>query len=654
MNNDEAGVIPVPVELRFGEFRLDRVGRTLRRADASEVELGPRLFDALLFFVEHPGRLLDKDTLLAALWPGQVVEENNVNQVVLALRRALGDDAQASRYIQTVPRRGFRFVATVTGVAPQAEPIVESAAQHTAEPTAEPAAPARRARLLFVVAAALALAVFAVAASFWLPPWRGATPSTALTSLAVLPFKPLALDGRDAVLELGMADSLIVRMSSLPGLVVRSIGSARRYAGPEQDPLRAARELDVQWILDGSVQRRGDRIRVTARLLKAADGSAVWSGSFDDDFKDVFTVQDRISERVAAVLAPRLAATDRSRLTFSGTRNADAYQFYLTARYHAQALSTDGLRLSVELYERATRADPAYALAYAGLVNTYRAMAIGIDALPAQIFEPAQRAAARAMELDPALADAHAALGWVRWWYDWDWPGAEQSFRRAIELNPNLSDAQLGLGHLLCSRQRCDEGFAHVRRSRELDPMSLIANVIEASYLLQRGARDESRERVDGALRIAPRFWPAHQFLAALHFSAGDPDKAIDELRIAQSLADRSAQPTAHLGAVLARSGRPEAAREMLQKLLALGERRYVPPTLVASVYCALGSHAQALDWLDKAQAVRDVNLPFLTVCSVELAAEPRFRALLDKARLPAWSEGFCAPLQAPAVGCRN
>src|SRR6185503_9167334 len=285
------------------------------------------------------------DRLMAALWPGLVVEENNLSQTISGLRRALGDGPQGSRYIQTVSRRGFRFIAEVTAL-PDVDAAVSaspSAADMGADPPAPIAArprPASRRRLFLACVAALGLA----ATGWWI--WRLASAADArvaapAATVAVLPFKPLAAEGRDDLLEVGMADSLITRLSTVPGLVVRSIGSVRRYAGAEQDPLRAAQDLDVAWIVDGSLQRRGDQLRVNARLLRTSDGSAAWSGSFDEKFTGVFDMQDLISTRVMQALAPRLAAGAAAapvgRLTdVGGTRNTDAYQLYLSAARQLQ------------------------------------------------------------------------------------------------------------------------------------------------------------------------------------------------------------------------------------------------------------------------------------------------------------------------------
>ena len=661
MNSSEKPWDPPVRAYEFGDFRLDALQRRLLRRDGTPVALTPRLVDALLYLVERPGQLLDKDALLEALWPGLVVEENNLSQAISALRRALGDESQDSRYIQTVPRRGFRFVADVQPLreprapdaalsdaampASQREAAVNranAAAGPTADhlPTVPPIAaatpirPHGRRRLGFALAFLVAIAVVALAV------WQGlrGTPATSqpATTLAVLPFKPLVSESRDELLEVGMADSLIARLSTLPGFAVRSIGSVQRYAGLNQDPLAAARDLDVEWVVDGTIQRWGDQIRVTARLLRA-DGTARWSGSFDEKFTGVFDVQNMISDRVAQVIAPRLAASDRKGLAAAGTHNPDAYQFYLAARSQAQSLRPSGLRRSIEFYKKAIALDPNYALAYAGLAETYRRLPFGADTPPTEAFEPARAAALRAIELDPSLAEGYAGLGWVKFWYEWDWPGAEKAFRRAIELNPNVWEAHLGLGHLLSSLGRGEEGFPHIQRARELDPMSLITNTLEAGYLLGRGRREEADQRIRRALEIDPEFWVGHLTMATFHLADKDFAGALEALRKAEQYSEgQSTQAAALIGALLGRTGQREQAQAVLDRLLALAQQRYVPPTSVAAVYAGLGDKARALDWLGRAYDMRDLRLSFMKVDGrwAPLKDEPRFQALLKTMKL--------------------
>jgi TolB-like protein/Flp pilus assembly protein TadD len=494
------------------------------------------------------------------------------------------------------------------------------------------------------------VAAAAGGAAWWAALWTSETGAAQYpATLAVLPFKPLLADARDELLEVGMADSLIARLSTVPGLVVRSIGSVGRYAGADQDPLRAARDLDVAWIVDGSLQRRGDRLRVTARLLRASDGSAAWSGSFDENFTGVFEVQDMISARVAQVLAPSLevfASGHAPQAGLGGTRNTDAYQLYLAAARHAQDMRADGLRKSIDLYKQALGLDPGYALAWVGLAEAHRRRLFGADAVPAEVFEPAQAAVERALAVVPNLAEARTEQAFRLYWFDFDWPGAEREFRRALAINPNIAMAHFGLASLLLNQDRPDEGFAQMRTARELDPLSPVLNTLEAAYLLEAGRRDEARARLTRALDIAPRFWAAHCTQGLLLLADGRPDDAIAEMRRAVALADGTSRPIALLGIWLARRGQVEEARAILSQLLALERVRYVPPTSLAAVYAALGEVEPALDALDRAFVTRDTRLTFLKDDPrlSALRGEPRFVALLRKLKLDRFGPGL-APL---------
>ncbi len=650
-----------PERYAFGDFVLERSQQRVLRGDGTELTLTPRLFSALLLFVEHPGELLDKDTLMAALWPGLVVEENNLSQVVSSLRRALSGATGAEPLIQTVPRRGFRFIAPVTILdevdAPTPAPVIAAAPTLQAPGSAAPrpvaaGAGSGTARRRWLTIAAAGVAGSAVVGAAWFARRPVAVQGVAKRlTLAVLPFKPLVMDGRDELLEIGMADSLIARLSTIGGVVVRSVGSVRRYAGPDQDPVMAARDLDVAWIVDGSLQRRGDQLHVTARLLSVADGTAAWSGSFDERVTGIFDVQDAISERIAGVLTPSLAAARGAvaRAAFDGvggTRNGDAYQLYLAARLHAQGIRADGLAKSAALYNQAIDVDPGYALAYAGLVETYRRMLFGADVVPADAFAPATVAARRALELAPTLAEAHAGLGWIRFWYEFDWADAERTFRHAIAINPNVVEAHFGLGLLLLSLDRPVEGLQHLTTARELDPLSLILNALESAYLFEAGRADEATTRLTRAFQINPDFWVAHLVLARRLAGERRDTEALASFRRAEALSNGSSQPLANLGLQLARMGALDEARQIRDRLLALQTRRYVPPTSLAAVHVGLGENALALDALDRAYELRDTRLVYLKddVRWAGLHGEPRFDKLLRRLRLDGMGAGEPAP----------
>ena len=631
-------------EYRFHEFALQVGQRRLLGAGGVVVELTPRLFDALLFLVEHAGELLDKDRLLAKLWPGLVVEENSLSQAISGLRKALGDDAQNSRFIQTVPRRGFRFVAPVVVaevdavpsvplvvVAPGAPVPLEEAATAPL-PAAQPAQPRRRS-FTGLTAGSVLLAAAGVAAWRW-PQTPSTAPAGNPRTLAVLPFKPVASGARDELLEFGMAESLVARLSNVPGVAVRSVGSVRRFGGPEQDPISAARELGVVWVVDGTIQRDGNRVRVSARLLNTTSGEAAWSGSFDEAFTGVFEVQDKISTKVADVLAPHLATHTASNgqrrlLGAGGTRNADAYQLYLTARRHAQGIKNAGLLKSIDLYQQAIALDRSYALAYAGMGESYRRLVFGADGEPGVVLKAAKDCHTRALQIDPDLAEAHAGLGWNLFWYDWDWPAAAAAFDRALALNASESNAHLGYSQLLLTLGRDAQALVHMQQARESDPLSLILLALESGSLTGAGRIMEARQRLQRVFDIEPDFWVAHMMRSGLLLHDGKNDEALAALEQADRLADGSSQAAAAWGNLLARKGHPERARAVLARLLEQGRTRYMPPVSPGLVYAGLGENEAAMAALDKGYAVRD---PRMTLVQFD----GRFKALREDARFAA------------------
>jgi len=614
----------------FGDFVLDLQQRRLARADGSVVALTPRLFDALAYFVEHAGELLDKETLLRVLWPGVIVEENSLSQLVSALRRALNDEAQDSRYIQTAPRRGFRFIASVR---------VRDAAAAEAGPTTAPAdAPpdVRAPRRRVIAAGAVALIAAASGTAWWRSHRTTVEPGRSV-ALAVLPFRPVVLEARDAMLEFGMADSLVARLSTLPGIAVRSSGSVRRFGGPDQDSMKAARELQVQWIVDGSIQRAGDQVRVTARLLNTSNGEAAWSGSFDERYTGVFDLQDAISTRVAEVLAPKLRASDRRGLSGAGgTHDIEAYQLYLAARQQAQGIRTAGLVRSIDLFGKAIALDPSYALAHAGRAESYRRMIFGSDGEPRVIFPEAERNAARSIELDPTLAEGFSSTGWNLYWHAWDWPRAEAAFRHAIALNPNEVNAHFGLGLLLDSLGRHDEEVVQMTLARELDPLSLILLTLESNSLFWNGRRDEAWQHLRRVLEIEPEFWVAHLTAGLWQHAEQKAELAIESMERADRYADGSSQPAAALGFLLSRVGHPERARRMADRLHDESRARYVPPTSYGMIYAGLGDKEAALAALEKSLEVRDVRLTLMKDDArwSSLADEPRFIAIMRTMKL--------------------
>jgi TolB-like protein/DNA-binding winged helix-turn-helix (wHTH) protein/tetratricopeptide (TPR) repeat protein len=632
----------------FGDFVLERSQQRVLRRDGTELGLTPRLFNALLLFVERAGLLLDKDTMLQALWPGLVVEENNLSQVVSGLRRALGDDSQGSRFIQTVPRRGFRFVATVTplaeapsapareiAVAPTPADAAASAAPGPAEAAVTEALPrsGERRSWLRLALAAGAAAGFGAAGWWAWPRGRPAPEALPAPTLAVLPFKPAAAQGRDELLEIGMADTIATRLSTQPGLAVVATASVLRFAGPAQDPRQAARELDADWIVDGTLARGDAAIRVSARLLDAADGSTLWSGSWDEPFVGVFKVQEQIASRVTQALAARLpsARHDAEPLGgLGGTLDTDAYQLFLAAAWRAQGSAGDSTDKALTLLHQALEIDPAYAQAWSLTAWVHRRKLWRNDARPSEVFAASNAAVDQALRLAPNLAQAHAGRAFSRYWFDFDWAAGEAGFRTALVLNPNEVSAQWGLAQMLFVQGRVDPGFVHLRRARELDPMSPVMNALEAGFLIDAGRLDEARVRLNRAFDIAPEHGLALQALAWLRLAENRPDEAIGALRRAAATSSGTSHPRALLALQLARHGGQAEARTILDSLLERARTRFVPPTLIATVHAGLGENEAALALLEQALPVRDPRLVYLNVDHAwdTLRREPRFVAL--------------------------
>jgi TolB-like protein len=384
-----------PVIYEFGAFRLDARRRLLlSRGDGQTIPLTSKAMDTLVHLVERAGDVVDKSVLIKAVWPNVLVEENNLSQCISALRRALGEDPSDHRFIVTAPGRGYRFIAEVT-----------------------------------VVATDLAAAADVASAS-----GKGSVKESATRSLAVLPFKPLSMSEKYESLALGMTDALISRLGGLRGVRVSPLSSVRRYDAIHQDPTAAGVELGVDNVLDGSIQMAGERIRVSARLVNVKDRRQLWADRFDQEFTNIFDIQDAIAERAAAALVHELTSGDRSRLRRRPTQNAQAYQLYVTGWSGLTRPSCDALEKALGYLQQAVARDPSFALAYACLADCYAVYSVFGGGAPHDIFPKALDAIGRALDLDPNLAEAHAELGHIRMVYDLDLKSAESSYARALEI----------------------------------------------------------------------------------------------------------------------------------------------------------------------------------------------------------------------------
>ena len=614
---------------RFGPFQLDVLSRRLFRG-GEPVGLTPKAFDLLLLLIERRGRLLEKDELMRTLWPDTFVDEANLTQYIFTIRKILGEQPNGRPYIDTVARRGYLFVAEV-------EEIVEP-------PAAGPrSAPVRRS---FPMAAQIAVALFLLAAVaavgvlYLRSRQRNGLTAAApgIRTLAVLPFRPLGRGTEDEYLALGMADALITRLAQVRGLTVRPTSSVRKYDQPTGDSLAAGRALKVESILDGRFQRSGNRIRVTVQLLKVSDGSTIWADHFDEPFRDVFTVQDAISERVADALEAKLTREERERLTRRYTENLEAYQLYLRGRYFWERRTAESLRKSLDYYQQAIAKDPTYALAYAGLADSYLILGNFSELPPVEAFPRAKAAAAKALEIDDRLAQADVAQAFATYLYDHDWETAERGFKRALAQAPNYGPGHQWYAVCLTSRGRFEDAKAEIQRAQEVDPLSLTINAVVAwIYYLARDY-DAAIAAAKRAIEMDPNFPLSHLFLGYAYASQERYEEAIAEYR--QNLAlygkYRGRDP-GFLGLALARSGRTAEAREVLRSLQMEAGEKYLSPYAEALVRIGLGEKTEALTLLER---VVDEHHPWVIHFNIEpsldpLRDEPRFKTLLRRIGIP-------------------
>jgi serine/threonine-protein kinase len=451
--------------------------------------------------------------------------------------------------------------------------------------------------------------------------------------IAVLPFKPLTLESRDQVLELGMADSLITKLSNSRQIIIRSLASVRKYGGLDQDSLAAGRELQADSVLEGNVQKSGDHIRVTARLINVADGASLWAGTFDEKMTDVFAVQDAISQKVADALALRLSGEEKERLTRRYTDNVEAYQLYLTGRYHWSKFTPPDIRKAIGFFQQAIDLDPKYSLAYFGFAEANRSLAINADVPSKDCLPQAKAAAIKALEIDDSLAEAHASLSFSLIWYDWDWDGGAREAKRAIALNPNSAHSHFALAHILSDQGRHDQALAEMARARELDPVFLLYRALEG-MLFHHARRDaEALDRLQQTVDLDPNFWITHLMLGKVYTQQRKYPEAIEEFGKARELSHGNSEAIASIGYAAALAGDLLKARAVLDELEALSNEHYVPPVNVALVLSALGEKDEALASLEKGCTERDVRLTILKVDPRwdSLRDDPRFVAILKR-----------------------
>jgi TolB-like protein/Flp pilus assembly protein TadD len=584
---------------QFGPFHLDAAERKLLR-DGQPVPLSPKVFDTLIAFVENPGRLIQKDELMTALWPDTFVGEGTLARNISDLRKALRDASGGATYIETVPKIGYRFVARVT----------------VADKTDSMLIVHRRTKSRVLVEEEI-------------------PESHSIGSIAVLPFNSLTAGDVDDYLPLGLADALITRLTKIRRIGVRPTSAIARYVGSRTNPIVVGQEIGVDSVLDGNIQRAGDRIRVTVQLVNVSDGSVLWAEKFDERFTEIFAVEDSISEQVARAVVLELTADERKLLRKRYTDNTDAYQLYLKGRYHWNKRATESLNKGLDYFKQAIALDPGFASAHSGMSDSYTLLVVREAVSPAEGFAKAKSAAAMALEIDEEFAEAHASMGHAML-HNWEWDEAEVELRKAIERNPGYPSAHHWYSEHLTAMGRCDESIAELKLAAGLDPLSLIISADLGRAFYYAREYDQLMKQEAKTLELDPNFWLSHINLGRSYIQKGMHTEAISELQRACELSVGNTESRSFLGYAYAAAGRRDYALETLRELEEQSKHSYVPPYHLAIIHAGLGKKERALEWLERAFENHAVDLFTLKVEPMfdSLRSDPRFEDLLRRVGL--------------------
>lgn len=623
-------------QVRFGEYELDTRTGGLHKGD-STLQLNKQPLQVLLLLLEHRGELVTREELRTALWPDHtfVDFEDSLNHAIRRLREALGDSAQNPRFIETIPRRGYRFI----------HPIDQGVAVAPPKPV-QPKGPLERRRLIAAVAATVAAAltlVFGLNIAGVRTRLLTATPAKSLPalprieSIAVLPFENLSGDPAQEYFADGMTEELVTNLGKISALRVISRTSVERYKGTKKPLPEIARELNVDAIVEGTVQRSGNHVRVTANLLYAPADRHLWADTYEGELGDVLVLQGKVARSIASQIGIELIPQEQVRFASAHPVNPEAYQAYLKGKYYTSKLSEEGFKNGVASFRQAIDFDPAYASAYGGLGEAYSLMGLWALQPSTETYPLAKAAALKALELDEGLAEAHAVLGQIKFGFDWDWSGAEQELRRAVTLNPSSSSAHFWYGLFLTAMGRYDEAVKETRHALELDPITPSANVQLGWVLFYARRYDESIAQLKKTLELAPDFGYANMELGLNYTQKRMYPEAVKECRRAVSLAPEDQVTLGVCGYVYGLAKRRDDAFAILDRLKKLSTRRYVDPYNVAGLYIGLGDTNQAFEWLGQAYRERSPSLYALRmeVWSDRLRSDPRFQDLLRRVNFP-------------------
>jgi TolB-like protein/Flp pilus assembly protein TadD len=604
MNSQEGTSKGVRHFYEFGPFRLDLERRMLSH-EGDAVALPPKVFETLVLLIENKGRVVRKEDMMKILWPDRYVDESNLSQNIFILRKILSEDPDNFQYIETISKRGYRFLGTVKEV----QELIEGIKEETPALSEEPESEAQQE--------------------------KSTRPEEAKISIAVLPMINETGDPAWEYLADGITDSLIKRLSHLPQVRVIARSMVYRYKGKEPDALQIGRELSADKMLVSRVVLREGKLIIKAELVEVSTGWQLWGEQYQPQLSDIRKLEDEVSTNIFTTLHLKLTEVEKKRLSKYETENAEAYQAFLMGRYYRNKRTSEGYEKALECFEEATNLDPGYVLAYSALADSYVSYDFYGVLPPWETSTKAKAAAINALAIDDTLAEAHTALACVKMMYERDWSNAEREFKRAIELDPEFAHAHNWYSHFLMAMGRIDESLAESEIALKLDPLDDSINQYMGWHYIHARQFDRAIARLEKTLENNPDFFLARVTLGMAYEQKGEVAKGIEEFKKAYKL-EKNTMVLGFLGHAYARAGNIGEAQRILEKLRELSKRIYVPSFCLGLIHTALGEMNEAFEWFEKAFAAHNEWLNWWKVAPIVdiLRPDPRFRDLLIRLNL--------------------
>jgi TolB-like protein/DNA-binding winged helix-turn-helix (wHTH) protein/Flp pilus assembly protein TadD len=622
--------------IRFGVYEFASHSQELRKAGI-RIRLEGQPLAILQMLLERPGELVTREELQRKLWPTDtfVDFEHSLNAAVKRLRAALNDSADQPRYVETLARRGYRFIAPLNAAGAETG-TVASVVPPT--PAVAPSPSIVRGRRVWLIA----IAVFALAVGGWgWRQWRhrfAAPPVPVIRSLAVLPLTNLSGDPSQEYVADGMTEALIGRLSRIRDLRVISRTSVMRFKNSQLAVPEIAKTLRVDAIVEGSVIREGNRIRVHAQLIRAATDEHFWSEAYDREFRDVLTLQSEVAQTVAQQIQLQLTPEQQAQLRSTPAVNPDSYEAYLKGRFYEGFSTRATLKQAQGYYEEAARKDPTFALAYVGLADCYLDLGAYRLVSPQDAYRQSSAAVHKALQLDQALGEAHGSLGYLDWRYEWNWTEAERELRYAVELNPNSMESVETLIWYLSWSGRRSEALAEVDKMRQLDPAYPFILVQQSGVYYHQRDYKSLAEAGQKSVAAYPNSWQSHYFLAVGYEGSGRLAQAIPEYQRGVELSEADTDPIAGLAHASAAAGKRIEAEKILRELQIQSKTQYVSPYMIAVIYAALGNKNKAFEFLEKAYKEKSPDLAYFLKADLRidpLRSDLRFQELLRRMNFP-------------------